>query len=96
VTRPGKTPDDPGTRRQPDGPQVPAQQPEIENLREPEDTYDLPIPDPYCDFVPPRLPPNAIVIDRIRGWQPDAPPSLAELLASIRTREPEPDFEAEP
>jgi hypothetical protein len=56
MTRPGQPPDDPGNRRQPDGPQVPAQQPDIENPRKPEDAYDLPIPDPYCDFDPPRLP----------------------------------------
>jgi hypothetical protein len=95
-TGPGKTPDEPGAHRQPDGPRVPAQRPEIEDLRELYDPYDLQIPDPYCDFDPPYLPPDAIVIDRIRGWQPDAPPSLAELLESIRTREPEPDREAEP
>jgi hypothetical protein len=95
-TRPGQTPDEPGARRQADAPYVPAQQPELENLRELHEPFDL--PDPYCDFDPPHLPPNAIVIDRIRGWQPDAPPSLAELLASIRTREPEPEpgLEAEP
>jgi hypothetical protein len=97
VTRRGKPPDDPGAHRQAGGPQVPAPRPEIEDLRELHDPYyDLLIPDPYCDVDPPRLPPDAIVIDRIRGWQPGAPPSLAELLESIRAREPEPDREAEP
>jgi hypothetical protein len=95
VTRSGKPPDEPGAHRQAGSPQVPAQRPEIEDLRELHEPYDLPIPD-YSDFLPPRLPPNAIVIDQPRGWQPDAPPSLAELLESIRTREPEPDLEAEP
>jgi len=75
---------------------VPAQRLAEEDLRELHDPYDLPIPDPYCDVDPPRLPPDAIVIDQIRGWQPDAPRSLAELLESIRAREPEPDREAEP
>jgi len=95
-TRPGQTPDQPGTHRQPDALHVPAQRPEIEDLRELYEPHDLPILDPYCDVDPPHLPPDAIVIDRIRGWQPGAPPSLAELLESIRAREPDPDREAEP
>jgi hypothetical protein len=92
-------PEDPGPRQP--NPQVPAPRLSPEDLRELHELhepYDL--PDPYCDFDPPHLPPNAIVIDRIRGWQPDAPPSLAELLESIRAREPEPEpepgWEAEP
>jgi hypothetical protein len=96
VTRHGKPPDEPGAHRQADGLHVPAQRPEIEDLRELHDPYDLLIPDPYCDFDPPHLPPNAIVIDQLRDWQHGGPPSLAELLESIRTREPEPDREAEP
>ena len=99
MTRLGKPSDEPGVRRQADSLQVSAQRSEIEDLRELQDPYDLPIPD-YSDFVPPRLPPrlppNAILIDQLRGWQPAAPMSLAELLESIRTREPEPDLEAEP
>jgi hypothetical protein len=79
VTHPGKTPDEPGTRRQPDGPQVPAQQPDIENLREPEDTDDLPIPDPYCEFVPPACPGR----DRDR---PD--PRLAARRTAVSRRAP--------
>jgi hypothetical protein len=43
-------------------------------------------PIPTANSCPPPAP-DAIVIDRIRGWQPGAPPSLAELLASIRTRD---------
>ena len=89
------TPEDPGTR-QPGHPQIPAPRLSPEDLlelREPDD-----MPDPYCDFDPPHLPPNAIVIDQIRGRQPGAPPSLAELLESIRAREPDPEpgWEAEP
>jgi hypothetical protein len=64
-----------------------------------QDPYDLPFPD-YSDHWPPRLPEHAIVIviviDQLRGWQPGAPPSLAELLETGRTRQPEPDLEAEP
>ena len=37
-----------------------------------------------------------IVVDQLRDWQPGQPPSLAELLETGRTREPEPDLEAEP
>jgi hypothetical protein len=95
VTLPGTTPDDPETHRQPGSPQVPAQRPGDMDLRELQDPYDLPIPD-YSDHWPPRLPEHAILIDQLRGWQPDAPPSLAELLETGRTREPEPDLEAEP
>ena len=91
----GKTPDEPGTRRQTDVPHVPAQRPGDQDMRELQDPYDLPIPD-YSDHWPPRLPANAILIDQLRGWQPDAPPSLAELLETGRTRPPEPDLEAEP
>ena len=38
-----------------------------------------------------------IVVDQLRDW-PGQPPSLAELLEAgpARTREPEPDLEAEP
>ena len=90
-----KTPDEPGTRRQADGPHVPAQRPGAEDWRELQDPYDLPFPD-----VPSRWPSGrpgyAIVVDQLRGWQPGGPPSLAELLETRRTREPEPDLEAEP
>jgi hypothetical protein len=95
VTRHGPEPEDPGTR-QPGHPQVPAPRLSPEDLLELHEPYDM--PDPYCDFDPPHLPPNAIVIDQLRGLQPGAPPSLAELLESIRAREPEPEpgWEAEP
>ena len=42
------------------------------------------------------VPSTPIVVDQLRGWQPGGPPSLAELLETGRTREPEPDLEAEP
>ena len=43
-------------------------------------------------------PEYVIVVDQLRDWQPGQPPSLAELLEAgpARTREPEPDLEAEP
>jgi hypothetical protein len=89
------TPDEPGPRRQTDGLHVPAQRPEAEDLRELQDPYDLPFPD-YSDRWLPGRPEYAIVVDQLRGWQPGGPPSLAELLETGRTREPEPDLEAEP
>jgi hypothetical protein len=53
--------------------------------------YDLPFPD---DRWPQGRPAYAIVVDQLRGWQPGQPPSLAELLETGHTREP--DLEAEP
>jgi hypothetical protein len=97
VTIHGRTPGEPGPRRQADGPLGPAQRPGAEDLRELQDPYDLPFPD-YSDRWPPGRPEYAIVVDQLRGWQPGGPPSLAELLETrpARTREPEPDLEAEP
>jgi hypothetical protein len=95
VTNHGRTPDEPGTRRQADGPHVPAQRSADRDTREMQDLYDLPIPD-VSDRWPPGRPQYAIVVDQLRGWQPDQPPSLAELLETRRTHEPEPDLEAEP
>jgi hypothetical protein len=97
VTLHGKTPDEPGTRRQADGPLVPAQRPGDKDTREMQDPHDLPFPD-VSDRWPPGRPGYAIVVDQLRGWQPGQPPSLAELLETrpARTREPEPDLEAEP
>jgi hypothetical protein len=58
------------------------------------DPYDLPFPDHW----PPHRPTYVIVVDQLRDWRPGQPPSLAELLEAgpARTREPEPDLEAEP
>jgi hypothetical protein len=95
VTIHGRTPDEPGTRRQADGSLVPAQRPEAEDMRELHDPYDLPFPD-FSDRWPPRRPEYAVVAGQLRGWQPPQPPSLAELLGTGRTREPEPGLEAEP
>ena len=90
-----RTSDKPGTRRQADGHLVPAQRPGDMDMREMQDPYDLPFPD-FSDRRPPGRPEYAIVVDQLRGWQPGQPPSLAELLETGRTREPEPDLEAEP
>jgi len=59
------------------------------------DPYDLPEPEGQW---PPGRPAYLIVVDQLRDWRPDLPPSLAELLEAgpARTREPEPDLEAEP
>ncbi len=66
-----------------------------EILAETTEPYDLPFPD---DYLPPRRPDYVIVVDQLRGWQPGWPPSLAELLerGRARTRQVEPDLEAEP
>ncbi len=58
--------------------------------------YDPPEPE---DQWPPGRPAYLIVVDQLRDWQPGHhSPSLAELLETRpgRTREPEPDLEAEP
>ena len=95
MTTHGKTRDEPGTRRQADDLLVPAQRAENKDTRELQDPYDLPFPD-YSDHRPARRPEYVIVVDQLRGWQSGGPPSLAELLETARTREPEPDLEAEP
>ena len=64
-------------------------------MAEMKDPYDLPFPD-FADRRPPGRPEYVIVVDQLRGWQPSQPLSLAELLETRRTREPEPDLEAEP
>ena len=63
-------------------------------MAETAEPYDLPFPDHW----PPHRPTYVIVVDQLRGWRPGQPPSLAELLEAepARTREPEPDLEAEP
>ncbi len=71
MTSHGRTPDEPGTRRQADGPLAPAQRPEAEDMRELHDPYDLPFPD-FSDRRPPRRPEYAVVAGQLRGWQPPA------------------------
>ena len=74
-------------------PLVPAPRAAERDMPETEEPYDLPFP----DYWPPGRPEYVIVVDQLRGW-PGQPPSLAELLEAepARTREPEPDLEAEP
>jgi hypothetical protein len=45
VTIPSETPDEPGNRRQADGPQVLPEQAKDKDMREPQDPYDPPFPD---------------------------------------------------
>ena len=88
-------------RRKPDEPaRRPAARPLIpgpwageRDVPEIADPYDLPFPDQW-----PHRPTYVIVVDQLRDWRPGQPPSLAELLEAepARTREPEPDLEAEP
>ena len=63
------------------------------DMPETADPDDLPFPDHW-----PHRPKYVIVVDQLRDWRPGQPPSLAELLEAgpARTREPEPDMEAEP
>ena len=71
--------------------------PKLADKDQPEigDSYDLPYPE---DQRLPGRPAYLVVVDQLRGWRPAQPPSLAELLESEpgRTRQPEPDMEAEP
>jgi hypothetical protein len=89
------------SRRKPPGPSNrPAATPRIpgprageRDLPETAEPDDLPFPDHG-----PHRPEYVIVVDQLRDWRPGQPPSLAELLEAgpARTREPEPDLEAEP
>jgi hypothetical protein len=94
VTKPGRAPRDPGPRRHADRPLVPDPRAGDKDMREMADPYDLPFP----DRCPAGRPQYVIVVAQLRDWQPGQPPSLAELLETppARTREPEPDLEAEP
>ena len=92
MTNQGETPDEPRTR-QATTPSIPHPQMSEEDLAELKEPYDLPFPD---DRWPQGRPTSWIAVDQLRGWQPGGPPSLAELLETGRTREPEPDLEAEP
>ena len=93
MTNDDRTPREPGRRRQADRSLVPDPRPGEKDIREMADPYDLPFPDRW-----PHRPRYVIVVDQLRDWQPGQPPSLAELLETrpARTREPEPELEAEP
>jgi len=92
VTPPRRNPDRPAHRpaATPLIPDPRAAEPDRPETAEP---YDLPFPDHW-----PHRPEYVIVVDQLHGWRPGEPPSLAELLEAgpARTREPEPDLEAEP
>ena len=74
-------------------PRIPGPRSGERDMAETAEPYDLPFPDQW-----PHRPTYVIVVDQLRDWRPDLPPSLAELLEAgqARTREPEPDLEAEP
>ena len=91
MTRPRRTPS--GTRHPAPTPLIPDPRPGDKERPETSEPYDLPFPD---DRWPQGRPEYVIVVDQLRGWQPGGPPSLAEVLQPGRTREPEPDLEAEP
>ena len=92
MTSHDKTPREPGSPRQTDPPLIPDPRSPGKDIREMTDPCDLPFPGRW----PPGRPGYVIVVDQLRGWQPGQPPSLAELLETGRTRQPEPDLEAEP
>ena len=92
MTTPRRKPAEPRPGRRNAGPLVPDPRPPEQDQRELRDPYDLPFPDHW----PAGRPEYVIVVDQLRGWQPGQPPSLAELLETDRSREPEPDLEAEP
>ena len=94
MTTPRRTPAAPRTRRQATPPS-PDPRTGDKDLAEMQEPYDLPFPD---DRWPQGPPTSWIVVDQLRGWQPGTQPSLAEALEKghARTRDPEPDLEAEP
>ena len=94
MTTSGRAPDERGPRRRAGGRLVPDPRAAERDMPETAEPYDLPFPDRWL----PGRPEYVIVVDQLRDWQPGQPPSLAELLEAgpARTREPEPDLEAEP
>jgi len=90
-----RTPARSDPRRQDISPLAPDPRPTDKDSAETAEPYDLPFPE---DRGPPGRPEYVIVVDQLRGRQPGQPPSLPELLETIRarTRQSEPDLEAEP
>ena len=97
MTTTSRAPDEPGPGRKAGDPRIPDPQPGDKDLRGMQDPYDFLFPD-LSERPPSGRPMYVIVVDQLRDWQPGQPPSLAELLETgpTRTREPEPDLEAEP
>lgn len=94
MTTPRRKPAEHGTPR-PATPYIPHPQPSQEDILELREPYDLPMPE-YPDRWLPGRPEYVIVVNQLRGWQPSQPSSLAECLETERTRQSEPDLEAEP
>jgi hypothetical protein len=94
MTSRDSTPAGPRTRRQAAPPLIPGPRPGGKDTAKTREPYDLPFPDAW----PPGRPEYVIVVDQLRDWQPERPPSLAEALETSypRPREPEADLEAEP
>ena len=92
MTTPRRKPAEPGTGRRDAAPLVPDPRPREQEIRETREPHDLPFPGRW----PLGRPEYVIVVDQLRGWELGQPSSLAELLETSRTREPEPDMEAEP
>jgi len=90
---PSRRKPDRSARRPATAPFIPDPRAGERDMPETADPYDLPLPDHW-----PHRPTYVIVVDQLRDWQPGQPPSLAELLETMaaRTRDPEPDLEAEP
>ena len=95
MTTPRRKPAEPRTPRPAATPFIPHPQPSQEDLLELREPYDLPLPE-YPDRWLPHRPDYVIVVNQLRGLQPRQPPSLAELLETLHTRQSEPDLEAEP
>jgi hypothetical protein len=100
MTNPADRQPDPGPAAGPPSRRIPhprTAEKDLAEVREPGDfdPGELPFPD---DRWPRGRPAWVVVVDQLRGWQPGQPPSLAELLETgrTRTRDPEPDLEAEP
>jgi hypothetical protein len=93
VTPSRRNPDEPAHRPAAATPLIPGSRAGERDMAETAEPYDLPFPDQW-----PHRPTYVIVVDQLRDWRPGQPPSLAELLEAgpARTREPEPDLEAEP
>jgi hypothetical protein len=89
-----RTPARPGPRRHDISSLAPDPRPADKDPDETAEPYDLPFPE---DRWPPGRPEYVIVVDQLRGLQPGQPLSIAELLETTRTRtrQPEPDLEAE-
>ena len=95
MTASRRTPAGPQGSRQATRPQIADSRPPEKNTTEMAEPDDLPFPG---NCWPPGRPGYVIVVDQLRGWQPEQPPSLAEALETSypRPRETEADLEAEP